>query len=153
MNKLDETDKAILRALKEDSQLTTKELAAMVNLSSTPVFERIKRLENEGYIKKYIALIDAEKMNYGFIVYCSVKLKKLNHDIANDFINHVQRIPEVTECYNISGKYDFLLKIYAPSMKYYQEFVINVLGRIESVGTVESSFEMSEIKHEHNIPF
>lgn len=118
-DKLDKVDLMILRTLQENARLTTKELAARVNLSSTPVFERLKRLEAGGYIKKYIAVLDAEKLNQGFIVFCRVKLRRLNRDIAADFSRIVQEIPEVTECYNISGSYDYLLKIHAPNMKYY----------------------------------
>lgn len=114
LEKLDKVDLQILRTLQENARLTTKELAARVSLSSTPVFERLKRLENGGYIKKYIAVLDAEKLNQGFVVFCSVKLRRLNRDIAAEFTRIIQDIPEVTECYNISGSYDYLLKIHSP---------------------------------------
>ena len=116
METLDKKDLQILRTLQENARLTTKELAARVNLSSTPVFERLRRLENGGYIKKYIAVLDAEKLNLGFVVFCRVKLSKLNREIATEFTRIIQDIPEVTECYNISGSYDYLLKIHAPNM-------------------------------------
>ena len=147
MDTLDKTDLQILRTLQENARLTTKELAARVSLSSTPVFERLKRLESGGYIKKYIAVLDAEKLNQGFVVFCSVKLRRLNRDIAAEFTRMIQGIPEVTECYNISGSYDYLLKIHAPNMKYYQEFILNVLGTIDSLGSLESTFVMDEVKH------
>ena len=134
--KLDKVDLQILRTLQENARLTTKELAARVSLSSTPVFERLKRLESGGYIKKYIAVLDAEK---------------LNRDIAAEFTRIIQDIPEVTECYNISGSYDYLLKIHAPNMKYYQEFILNVLGTIDSLGSLESTFVMAEVKHRYGI--
>ena len=153
MEALDNTDLKILRIIQDDARLTTKELAARVNLSTTPVYERLKRLERCGYIKKYAAILDAEKLNQGFVVFCSVKLKRLNHDIATDFTRMIKEIPQVTECYNISGSYDYLLKIHAPNMKYYQEFLINVLGRIESLGSVESTFVMDEIKQDYGIHF
>jgi len=137
MEILDKTDLQILRVLQNNSRLTTKELAAKVNLSPTPVFERVKRLEANGYIKKYVAVLDPEK---------------LNRDIAAEFTRIVREIPEVTECYNISGDYDYLLKIHAPDMKYYQEFIINVLGTIESMGSLMSTFVMDEVKHEYGIP-
>ena len=140
LEKLDKVDLQILRTLQSNARLTTKELAASVSLSSTPVFERLKRLENGGYIKKYIAVLDAEKLNQGFVVFCSVKLRRLNKEIA-----------AVTECYNISGSYDYLLKIHAPNMKYYQEFILNVLGTIDSLGSLESTFVMDEVKHEYGI--
>ena len=152
MEILDKTDLQILRVLQNNSRLTTKELAAKVNLSPTPVFERVKRLEANGYIKKYVAVLDPAKLNRGFVVFCSVKLRRLNRDIAAEFTRIVREIPEVTECYNISGDYDYLLKIHAPDMKYYQEFIINVLGTIESMGSLMSTFVMDEVKHEYGIP-
>ena len=108
--KIDKVDLQILRTLQGNARLTLKELAAQVSLSSTPVFERLKRLENEGYIKKYIAILDAEKLNQGFVVFCNVKLSRINQEIATEFTRIIQDIPEVTECYNISGSFDYLLK-------------------------------------------
>ncbi|RHJ82742.1 Lrp/AsnC family transcriptional regulator [Parabacteroides sp. AM08-6] len=151
LDKLDKVDLQILRILQKNARLTTKELAAQVSLSSTPVFERLKRLENGGYIKKYVAVLDAEKLNQGFVVFCSVKLRRLNRDIATEFTETIQNIPEVTECYNISGSFDYLLKIHAPNMRYYQEFILNVLGTINSLGSLESTFVMNEVKHEYGI--
>ncbi len=101
---LDSVDLQILRALQENARLTTKELAARVNLSTTPVFERMKRLERNGYIKQYVAVLDAEKLGRGFTVFCSVKLKQMNRSIAQDFISVVKDIPQVAECYNMSGE-------------------------------------------------
>lgn len=149
--KLDKVDLQILRILQENSRLTTKELAAKVSLSSTPVFERLKKLETNGYIKKYIAILDADKLNQGFMVFCKVKLQRVNYDIATEFARIITDIPEVTECYNISGSFDYLLKIHAPDMKYYQSFILNVLGRIEYLASLESVFVMDVIKHEYNV--
>lgn len=148
---IDATDLQILRELQRNARLTTKELAARVNLSTTPVFERVKRLERDGIIDRYVAVLNAEKLNQGFVVFCQVKMNRLGRDIAADFNRMVKDIPEVTECYNISGQYDYLLKIYAPNMKYYQEFVLNVLGTIPHLGSLESTFVMDEIKHEYGI--
>ena len=139
---LDSTDLDILRLLQENARLTTKELAARVNLSTTPVFERLKRLERSGFIRKYVAVL-------GFVVFCSVKLKQMNRDIARTFISIIKDIPQVAECYNVSGEYDYLLKIHAPDMKYYNEFIINVLGTIDSIGSILSTFVMDEIKNTH----
>ena len=149
METLDKTDLEILRTLQENARLTTKELASRVSLS--PVFERLKRLESKGYIKKYIAILDAEKLHRGFIVFCNVKLRRINRDIAAEFTQMIQTIPEVTECYNVSGSYDYLLKIHAPDMKYYQEFILNVLGSIDCLGSIESTFVMDEVKHQFGI--
>lgn len=122
-----------------------------MSLSSTPVFERLKRLEANGYIKKYIAVLDAEKLNQGFMVFCKVKMQHMNYDIAVQFAEIISGIPEVTECYNISGSFDYLLKIHAPDMKYYQSFILNVLGRVENLSSLESVFVMDVIKHEYGI--
>lgn len=151
MESLDHIDLQILRTLQDNARLTTKKLAARVHLSTTPVFERLKRLEAQGYIKKYIAVLDAEKLNRGFLVFCRVKLCRLNKEIAEEFTGIIREIPEVTECYNISGSYDYLLKIHAPDMKYYQEFLLNVLGTIESLGSMESTFVMDEVKQVYGI--
>lgn len=151
METLDHTDLKLLKILQQNARLTTKELASQVNLSTTPVFERLKRLERKGYIKKYVAILDAEKLNQGFVVYCNVKLRRMSGEIAREFVERIKEIPQVTECYNISGNFDYLLKIHAPNMKVYQEFLLNQLGSIESVGSIESTFVMDEIKHEYGI--
>ncbi|MBR5989611.1 MAG: Lrp/AsnC family transcriptional regulator [Prevotella sp.] len=151
MDTLDETDLQILRILQKNAKLTTKELADAVHLTPTPVFERQKRLERQGYIKRYVAVLDPEKLNQGLLVFCKVKLKQINHEIADAFTRRIMRIPEVTECYNTSGAYDYLLKVRASDMKQYQEFVLNKLGDIESLGSIESTFVMSEVKQNHGI--
>lgn len=151
MEKFDNIDIEILRALQDNAKLTTKELANVVNLSTTPVFERLKRLERKGYIKKYTAILDAEKMKMGFMVFCNVKLRNMNRQIADDFETRVKDITEVTECYNTSGNFDYLLKIHVENMQQYREFLFNKLGKIESLGTLESVFVMREIKHSFGI--
>ena len=148
---LDAIDLKILRLLQEDARLTTKELAGRVNLSTTPVFERLKRLEREGFIKKYVAVLDAEKLDLGFEVFCSVKLKQMTRDVAREFTRVIRDIPQVAECYNISGEYDYLLKIRARNMKDYNDFIINVLGTIDAIGSLPSSFVMDEIKHSYGL--
>ena len=111
----------------------------------------MKRLEKGGFIKKYVAVLDAEKLGKGFTVFCSVKLKQMNRKVARDFISVIRDIPQVAECYNISGEYDYMLKIQAADMKYYNEFIINVLGTIDSIGSILSTFVMDEIKNNHGI--
>ncbi len=148
---LDKIDISILKALQENARITNKELAAKVHLSPSPVYERLKRLESEGYVERYTAVLNAEKLNLGFIVFCSVKLQRLNTDIAGDFVEKIKEIPEVTECYNVSGEFDYLLKIHAPDMKYYNQFILNVLGRIESLGSIQSSFVMNPVKQNYGL--
>lgn len=153
MQELDETDLVLLRMLGNNSSYTIKELATAVNLSPTPVLQRVKRLENNGYIKKYIALLDSEKLGQGFIVFCNIKLKQHDRMIGHKFVEDILKIDEIVECYNISGDYDFILKVFARDMKHYQDFVFNKLGSVESIGSTHSTFVMAEIKNLHNISF
>lgn len=153
MEGLDDTDVQLLKLLGADSEITIKDLATKVHLSPSPVFERVKRLKASGYIKKYIALIDAEKLNYGLIVFCNIKLKQHDKSIGNEFVTDIMKLGEVVECYNISGDFDFLLKVYAKDMKHYQDFVFNKLGAVKSIGSTHSTFVMCENKHSYNINF
>lgn len=149
---LDEIDLRILKLLQTKSNLTTKELAAKVNLSTTPVFERIKKLEKSGYIKNYVAILDAEKLQKGLMVFCNITLKEHTRDIGNQFVKDISSLKEVVECYNISGDYDFLLKILVHDMKEYQNFVLDRLGSIKNIGSAHSTFVMGEIKNTHAVP-
>ena len=148
---LDSKDLDILRALQKNARLTNKELAAQVHLSTTPAYERVKRLERLGYIQKYATILDAAKLNRGFAVFCSVKLRQLSVEKAEAFTSLVRSVPEVTECYNISGSFDYLLRIQSPDMRYYQQFLLNVIGRHDNVASIESTFVMEEIKHEYSV--
>ncbi|MBQ0150807.1 MAG: Lrp/AsnC family transcriptional regulator [Bacteroidales bacterium] len=152
MNTLDQTDIAILKTLQENAAITNKELAAKVNLSSTPVFERVKRLRDQGYIKKYVAILDTEKLDCSFIAFCYIKLKQHTFENAERFMTAVQSLEEVGECYNISGDYDFLLKVYVSSMKEYQKFVLRILGELDCIGGLNSSFVMGEVKNSYSVP-
>lgn len=144
---VDNIDLQLLNILHKNSNFTTKELAQMVNLSASPVFERVKRLEKKGYIKKYIAILDAEKLNQGFTVFCNIKLKQHDRSIGHKFVTDILEIDEIIECYNISGDYDFLLKVTVRDMKHYQDFVFNKLGSVDSIGSTHSTFVMAEIKN------
>lgn len=148
---LDDKDKEILRVLQHEARLTNKELAAKVHLSTTPTYERVKRLERTGYIKQYATILNAAKLNKGFTVFCSVKLRQLNSERAIAFCEMVSAIPEVTECYNISGSFDYLLRVQSPDMKTYQQFLLSVLGRHENIASLESTFVMEDVKHEYSV--
>ena len=148
---LDEKDREILRALQNDARLTNKELSARVHLSTTPTYERVKRLERLGYIQQYVTILNASKLDRGFTVFCSVKLRHLSMELAQAITSMIRAVPEVTECYNISGSFDYLLRIQAPDMRYYQQFLLNVIGRHDNVASIESTFVMEEIKHEYSV--
>jgi Lrp/AsnC family leucine-responsive transcriptional regulator len=119
-DELDNTDRKILRILQSDSTLTVKELAARVNLSASPAFDRQKRLEREGFIKGYHAILDAKKAGNGITVLCNMRLKHHSQVLMDDFMEAIQSIEEITECYNTSGEYDFTLKIQTRDMESYQ---------------------------------
>ncbi|UKB85794.1 Lrp/AsnC family transcriptional regulator [Chryseobacterium sp. MEBOG06] len=151
MEELDDKDVQLLRLLQKNAKLTVKELAKEVNLSTSPVFERVKRLEQEGYVKRYAAVLDAEKLNRGFTVFCQIKLKIHDRSVGYDFVKEILEIEEVAECYNISGDFDFLLKVQVRDMKHYQDFVFNKLGSVDSIGSTHSTFVMAEVKNNHGI--
>ncbi len=150
---LDKIDIEILKKLQENARLTVKELAAAVHLSPTPTYERMKRLEREGYIEKYVAVVDAEKVNCGFVAFCYLKMKQHTYENATKLMQAMDEIDEVTECYNISGEYDFLLKIYTKDMKSYQNLLLRILGDLDCIGSLNSSFVLGEVKNTHVMPF
>jgi len=149
---LDDVDIKILKVLQRNSQITVKQLASMVHLSPSPTFERQKRLEREGYIERYMAVVNAEKAGNGIIVFCNIRLKQHTQKLISEFMDAVQDIEEITECYNTSGDYDFLVKVYARDMKAYQQFMLNTLGTIECVGSLHSIFVIGEIKNTRAVP-
>ena len=132
---LDETDRKILRILQRNSDLTVKELAAKLHLSTSPTFERQKRLERDGYIERY-----------------NIRLKQHSQELIQEFMDVVQNLEEITECYNTSGDYDFLIKVYAHDMKSYQQFMLNTLGTINCIGSLHSIFVIDETKNTHGVP-
>lgn len=152
LNSLDHIDYKILGSLQENSRLTVKELASIINLSTTPTFERVKRLEREGYISKYVAVLDADKLDCGFVAFCYIKMKQHTYENSIRIMQAVQLIPEIAECYNVSGEYDFLLKIYTRDMKSYQKFILRILGDLDCIGSLNSSFVLGEVKNTHVLP-
>lgn len=149
---LDEVDIKILKLLQQNSHMTIKELAERVHLSPSPTFERQKRLEREGYIKRYSAVVDHHKMGHNVIVLCNIRLKQHTHDLIQQFMDTVQNIEQITECYNTTGDFDFQIKVYAHDMKEYQDFMLNTLGNIDCIGSLNSIIVIGEIKDSHCIP-
>ncbi len=149
MIKFDDTDHDILKYLQEDAKLTTKELAGRLNLSPTPVYERVKRLENEGVIKKYVALVDREKVGKQLMVLCNIRLKEHAQAAGARFVQEIVKLTEVVECLNISGDYDFLIKVVVEDMREYQNFIMHKLASLENIGSTQSIFVMGEIKNEN----
>ena len=149
---LDRTDILILRELQKDAKLTTKELAAKVNLSPSPTFERQKRLDREGYILRYVAVVDPIKVGNGIMVLCNVRLKHHSREFSRQFTSVIAGIDEVVECFNTSGEYDYMLKIYARDMRHYQEFILGTLGDLDCIGSLHSIFVIGEVKNTLAVP-
>ena len=146
---LDERDLAILRILQQNARATVKEIADQINLSTTPVHERIKRLESQGVIKQYATLLQPAKVQKGLMVICYVSLKQHNKSAGAKFIKSILEMPEVIECYNISGEFDFMLKVVAEHMDDYYHFHVNKLSQAENIGHLQSVFVMGVIKETH----
>lgn len=142
----DEKDLAILRILQKEAKLSVRDIADKVNLSATPTHERIKRMEKSGIIKEYTTVIDRKKVNKGMIVICMIALNVHNKKTAGKFIDEVSKLKEVVEFYNISGDFDFMLKILASNMDEFHEFFVNKLSEIEGIGQTKSIFVMNSIK-------
>lgn len=148
---LDDKDLAILRLLQNNAKITVKEISQEIHLSTTPVHERIKRMEDSGIIKQYVTLVDQSRVNKGLTVFCYVSLKEHNKKTGSKFIQLIRGLNEVTECYNISGEYDFMLKIIVENMDAYYDFHVNKLGQVENMGHLQSIFVMGIIKHTHQV--
>ena len=149
---LDETDKAILRILQKNSHLTVKELAERIHLSPSPTFERQKRLERLGYIDRYMAVVNPQKVGNSILVLCNIRLKQHTQELIQEFMDAVQHIDEITECYNTSGDFDFLIKVYIKDMKSYQQFMLHKLGTIPCVGSLNSIFVIDHTKSTRGVP-
>lgn len=152
MAELDETDIALLRALQCDAKLTVKELGDRVHLSTTPTFERVRRLEREGYITGYAALVDTRKAGNSVVLWCNIRLVAHTHEYIKEFMDAVQDIEEITECYNTSGDYDFLIKVHTRDMAAYQDFMLNTLGTMRCLGSLNSVFIIGEVKRTVAVP-
>ncbi|NJB81301.1 Lrp/AsnC family transcriptional regulator [Wenyingzhuangia aestuarii] len=148
----DSVDLQLLKQLQKNARITIKELANITNLSNTPVHERIKKLEKNGYITKHVALLDRSLLGKKLIVFCNIKLREHTKEIGENFVKDITSLPQVTECYNISGDFDFLLKVMVRDMDDYQDFVLNHLGSVPNVGSAHSTFVMAEIKNTTEIP-
>lgn len=143
----DDIDRKLLELLQIDSKQTNKELSSKLNLSITAVYERIKKLENNGVIDKYVALINKEKIDKAFVAFCHIKLMQHSQEFVTKFENEVVKIEEVVECYHISGDYDYLLKVHVKDMEAFREFMVKKLTTINHIGSTHSMFMINEVKY------
>ena len=149
---IDSTDKSILALLQNDGKITYKEVASQLNLTTTPVYERIKRLEREGYIKSYKAILDRKKIGLNLLAFCNISLKEHQATYLVQFEKDIKDFNEVIACYHIAGMYDYLIKISVEDMDVYQYFIANKLANIKNIARVQSSFVMTEVKSAVDLP-
>jgi Lrp/AsnC family leucine-responsive transcriptional regulator len=145
--KLDAIDINLLVLLQADSKKTTKQYANHLGLSTTAVYERIKRLEKAGVVTRYVALVDRKKIEKAFLVFCHVKLSQHIKEYVLQFEREVLKLDEVAECHHISGDYDYILKIHVSDMEAYREFMVTKLTAIKHIGSTQSSFAINEVKY------
>jgi len=144
---LDRTDKKLINLLQKDCKQTTKRLATQLNLSVTAIYERIKKLEKEKIIKQYVAIIQKNKIDRSFLVFCHLKLIQHSKEYVTNFEREVIKLEEVSECFHVSGDYDYILKIYVKDMEAYREFMINKLTALNHIGSTHSIFTIGEVKN------
>ena len=149
---LDKTDLSILKLLQRNARATIKEISEKVHLSTTPVHERIRRMEESGVIAQYVTLLNASKIGKGLMVICYVSLKQHSKNAGDKFIKTILELSEVIECLTISGEFDFMLKVVAANMDEYYNFHVNKLSAIDNVGNVQSVFVMGVVKMTHEYP-
>ncbi|MCM4159665.1 Lrp/AsnC family transcriptional regulator [Antarcticibacterium flavum] len=150
--KLDAIDLKILQQLQQDSKITNKELSVKLNLSVTAIYERIKRLERNRVVSKYVALVNPEKVEKSFTVLCQIKLLQHTKAYMIKFEAEVARLPEVLECYHVSGEYDYNLKVMVKDMEAYREFMVTKLTTLEHIGSTQSTFIISSVKNTTVLP-
>ncbi|CAM1351896.1 MULTISPECIES: Lrp/AsnC family transcriptional regulator [Tenacibaculum] len=145
--KLDIIDKKLLALLQKDSKQTNKSLSLQLGLSVTAVYERIKKLEREDVITQYVAIVDKNKIDKSLLVFCHIKLEKHTKEYIAEFEKEINKLQEVTECFHLSGEYDYLLKIYIKNMDSYREFMVNKVTGLKHIGSTHSVFTIGEVKN------
>ena len=144
---LDTIDKKLINLLQQDSKQTTKQLSLQLNLSVTAVYERVKKLENQKVIEKYVAIVNKDKIEKSFLVFCHIKLIQHSKEYLNTFEYEVLKLEEVSECFHVSGDYDYILKIYVKDMDAYRNFVVTKLTAIKHIGSTHSTFAIEQVKN------
>lgn len=143
---MDAVDLQILRLLERDAKMSIKEVAAQLNMSKTPIYERIKRLEKQNYIERYTAVLNPKKLDRGMTVFCFVSLDVQKLDEINTFREAVRKIPEVTECYLLGGSNDFLLKVLVKDLEAYHQFSSGKLAALNNISQIKSNFVLDTVK-------
>ena len=150
--KLDDIDREILKILQKDAKTVAKSIAEQLGLTKTPVYERIKRLEQEGYIKNYVAILDKDKIEESITVFSFVSLEAQKGAMMDDFFEQVMKYPEVVECFVVGGEFDFLLKVIVKNLDAYYNFAKFKIASLPSIGGVKSAFVLNEVKNDTHFP-
>ncbi len=151
MKSLDKLDYKILNILQEDNTIAIKDLAERIGLSFTPTYERVKSLKNNGVIKKYVAIVDREKVGYELVAYCNVTIKNKSVEILRDFEEKLNKCPEIVEVVSVSGVYDYMIKIVTKNIKEYNDFVEKTFTNYPHIGDYHSSIVLCTVKEETKI--
>ena len=151
MKSLDKLDYKILNTLQEDNTIAIKDLAERIGLSFTPTYERVKSLKNNGIIKKYVAIVDREKVGYELVAYCNVTIKNKSVEILRDFEEKLNKCPEIVEVVSVSGVYDYMIKIVTKNIKEYNDFVEKTFTNYPHIGDYHSSIVLCTVKEETKI--
>jgi len=152
MIKLDATDKRLLEILQANSDVNIKELETKLNLTKTPIYERIKKYEKAGLIKKNVAILDSSKLEHSMVVFCSVSLESQKLEAIENFKIDIDCIPEVLECYLMGGDSDFLLKVVVQDLQAYHLFSSGKLAALPNISQIKSIFVLEEVKRSTVIP-
>lgn len=147
MENLDSIDKVIISALQEDAKVNIKDLADRVSLTKTPVYERIRRLEESQLIEKYVAVVDRNKLGQSMVVFCNVSLESQKLEQIEAFSEAIEKLPQVMECYLLGGASDFLLKVVTKDLNDYHRFASGELAALPYVAKIGSSFVLNEVKN------
>lgn len=152
MNNLDKINRKILNELQENSSITNAELSERLNLPATTVFDRVKKLENNGIIAKRVVIVNPEKVGKETIAFVSLSLSGHSAKNVEKFWKAIEGLPEVLECYHVAGENDFILKVIVDNIRTYESFLLEKLTAIENIGKIKTSFVMSTIKYQTKIP-
>ena len=148
---MDNIDRKILSLLQSDASLSISKIASQVNLSSTPCWKRIRRLEDEGIIRKRVALLDSDKIGGGIMVFISIKTNEHNQDWFNQFVTTVDEMSEVMGFYRLAGDVDYLMKVVVPDIASYNDFYLRLIDRLP-LSNVTAGFVMEQIKDTTELP-
>ncbi len=148
---MDDIDRKILEFLQEDSMKTAKEMASKLSLTTTPIYERIKKLQSSGVIKNYVALLDADLLDKNLVVFMNITIKDHQAEKRNEFVKKMEALEAVREFYHTSGNFDFLVKVRFSTIKEYRDFLLNDVAQFRNIGNIDSQIVLEEIKYSTRI--